>query len=407
VNSTLQACIDSAFSGDTVQIATNGPIDESISFAKELTLIAAAGFHPAFAATNSISAETSTSGDQTIQIEGLTLIGGEIRVVQGSTGVLTAQVLNNNVSTNAGTDAGILIQGSSGPISLKVSGNTLYVSANQTQEQLGIEVSALAAPAKTVGTIDHNSIEMLDLGEYAEGLQLNAIDADLTVDVIANHVDGVGYDDGIELSRNGGGTTTARILDNLVTGQLFLGGLTGAISVGANGGSLEVTIANNTLAYDDSGITTRIDAGVPANLSVVNNVFSGNRDVGMLLGTVDPATTVTQHHNLFFDDGIDIEATPAMTPGANSVFASPNYTGINNYRPMAPSAVIDAGDDTAVPADLTTDLDGNPRIQGAHVDIGAYETAPEPDAEVAVTALAALLGVRAREAARLRARRAA
>jgi hypothetical protein len=37
------------------------------------------------------------------------------------------------------------------------------------------------------------------------------------------------------------------------------------------------------------------------------------------------------------------------------------------------SPCIDAGDNAAVPADITTDLDGNPRICSDVVDMGAYE----------------------------------
>src|SRR5262245_16232092 len=45
-NTTLQACVDGAGPGDGIRIATDGPINESISFQKCLTLKAAPGFHP-------------------------------------------------------------------------------------------------------------------------------------------------------------------------------------------------------------------------------------------------------------------------------------------------------------------------------------------------------------------------
>src|SRR5215472_18606995 len=72
-NGTLQNCIDQAGSGDGVQIDTNGPINESISFQKCLTLQAAAGFHPLFPAGQTITATTPSTGSCSITIQGLTL----------------------------------------------------------------------------------------------------------------------------------------------------------------------------------------------------------------------------------------------------------------------------------------------------------------------------------------------
>jgi hypothetical protein len=58
----------------------------------------------------------------------------------------------------------------------------------------------------------------------------------------------------------------------------------------------------------------------------------------------------------------------------------------DNYRLQAGSPCIDAGDDLALPADAADldsdgdtaedvpyDLDGNPRVSGSYVDMGAYE----------------------------------
>ncbi|MCB0152077.1 MAG: DUF11 domain-containing protein, partial [Caldilineaceae bacterium] len=48
---------------------------------------------------------------------------------------------------------------------------------------------------------------------------------------------------------------------------------------------------------------------------------------------------------------------------------------IGNLRLAADSPAIDAGDSNALPSSVTTDLDSSIRIQGAAVDLGAYESA--------------------------------
>ena len=68
-----------------------------------------------------------------------------------------------------------------------------------------------------------------------------------------------------------------------------------------------------------------------------------------------------------------------MAPG--TVTSDPQFFGGPSFHLLTGSPAIDAGANDAVPADITLDLDGNARIQGAAVDIGAFEElggAPEP-----------------------------
>ena len=383
-SATLQECIDGTAPGDIVLVATNGPIDESITITGALDLAAAGGFYPTFSASQFITARSSSSGDQRISIRGLRLDRGFIRVYQQSTGTLTAEVRDNTVTALDNGFPAIWIDGSIGPVSASVSGNTLEVLPNSAGQQTGIAVtSSLAAHA----TIDHNLVHV-QAGSQAMGIAVSG-QADAAFDVIANRISGVGYNEGIDVSQSGSGTITARILDNLVTGQANQSGVPGALVLysGSSSGLLDVTVVNNTFPYDDTAIASRIDPPATASVRIANNVFTGNSSAAMHLSGLVDGASLTQDYNLFFANGTDIAANPSATPGPHSVFANPHYAASGNYRLLDPSPAADAGDDAAVPADLLTDLDGNARVARSHVDIGAYEV-PEPDAAPAAATAA-------------------
>jgi hypothetical protein len=59
----------------------------------------------------------------------------------------------------------------------------------------------------------------------------------------------------------------------------------------------------------------------------------------------------------------------------NSINDDPQFVDVanKNYHLQSTSPCIDRGNNSYVPAGVTTDLDGNPRIRNGTVDIGAYE----------------------------------
>ncbi|HUO72296.1 MAG TPA: right-handed parallel beta-helix repeat-containing protein [Solirubrobacteraceae bacterium] len=348
-DATLQACIDAVLPGDEVQIAKNDAIAEDISFAKSLTLRAAPGFAPVL--TSFVDASPTLENDfgYRIRIEGLRVEGG-IQVDQESPSPLTAEVVRNT------SEYGIVLRSDTGPARFDLSDNAVTGLTNAQ-----IDVRTLG---ESIGRVANNSVECSD----GTGIAIDALGPS-AVDVIGNRISGTDYSAGIVLGTESVGSLVgalqARILDNLVIGASAGPGIS---LFQTTGSSLSAIVVNNTIAGNEDGFVI----ADPIHGEVANNIVSGNTRYGVSIDPVS-AATFTNRNNLVFDNGMD-----SFTPGPETITLDPHFVGNGNYHLQAGSPATDAGNDGSVPADLTTDLDGAPRIRGAHVDIGPYETAPEP-----------------------------
>ncbi|MBI5612225.1 MAG: hypothetical protein HY942_04020 [Gammaproteobacteria bacterium] len=373
-NTTLQACIDAAASGDIVEIATNTPIAESPSIdSKSLTLRAAAGFTPALTAYNYVLAVTSGSAAHTFTIQGITLTVGFIGIGQGGTGPMTANVWNNTVLETFSYGEAVRIWAGNvsppptrGDIFYSVLDNQLTVAVGSQNHGVSIQANDMA---NSTGVIQRNRIVMqgADQGsavDLANGTRL------MTVDVIGNIISGTNYDSGISLFQYApGGTINARVINNLVTGQNGNVGAPAAISVNDSQGTLNFSLINNTLSSNRTGIliSGRSDLGAAMYGTVANNIVANSSQTGIAIDT-DFEPTVTNRYNLFFNN-----PNNWFTPGANTLYVDPQFVGGGDFHLQSTSPAVDVGDNSAIPAGITTDLGGSPRIQGGTVDMGAYE----------------------------------
>jgi hypothetical protein len=388
-NGTLQACVDAATADDTVEIATNGPIDEEIVSYGSLDLQAAFGFTPRFASGRSIRASSSGAADQAIRIQGLTLDGGSIDVDHLSNGgALIVNVLNNVVENFTRADAAIDVRTTdSGPLVFRIDGNEIECGSGGAPG--GIRVTAEGGFA--TGDVERNGIRRAVIGTGGYGIDLYVQDGALTADVFANVVSFDGGEFGV---RARGAVLNTRIVGNAIE---YLNLETSrAISIfdpQAPDGSIDTMIVNNTTRHLSNGIV--IESGGDA--LVANNLLSGIFLVGL---AVRPAQSqsplVSNRNNLFWDiTAADVEGT---TAGPGSVFENPGLN-FDDFRIPASSPAADAGDSASLPPGFPTDLYGDTRVQGASIDIGAVE-APEPRA-----ALASLIGLAACAALHARQRR--
>jgi parallel beta-helix repeat protein len=87
--------------------------------------------------------------------------------------------------------------------------------------------------------------------------------------------------------------------------------------------------------------------------------------------------SVTLSYSCYASSTKDVAGSGQVNPD-NCINNKPRFVDAANgdYHLQAASPCIDAGDNLLVPAGITTDLDGNPRIRNGTVDLGAYEYQP-------------------------------
>ncbi len=205
-------------------------------------------------------------------------------------------------------------------------------------------------------------------------------------------------------SINGGGLYVATggvvVLQDVIFRQNSAASLGGAIaSVGSN-----LTVVNGLL-YDNTALVSgggMYNSGASTLLTNVtcaaNNAAAAGGGMYNVLGSVttiknsivalnsavtmgdeiyNSSSTAQIASSLVYGSGGSGAGwdTSIGSDGGGNLDADPRFRDVaaGDARPWSSSPAINAGDDASLPTGLTEDLDGQPRIYGAAVDMGAYE----------------------------------
>jgi parallel beta-helix repeat protein len=156
----------------------------------------------------------------------------------------------------------------------------------------------------------------------------------------------------------------ATLLSNVMTGNTDYAAL---VYGSADGSGPKLYLVNNTLTGNNGAIY-----GIGGGITVTNTLIAFNGTGIYNSGSV-PAT-LTLSHNDVYGNHDDFYGVTDPTGTNGNVSADPQLSSVFTRPRLQPgSPCIDVGDDGAVTAG-GTDIDGQPRIRGARVDIGADES---------------------------------
>ncbi|HKX13447.1 MAG TPA: DUF11 domain-containing protein [bacterium] len=353
-DTTLQACITGAVSGDTIEIATNDRIDENpIVIDKSLILRPAAGFTPLIGNPDPTSPNIIRvrdagvdGGSVSVLFEDLNFDAGRIFVEfdqdVGHRFEMTGSRVVHNIDSNneAGVDLGLV----------------------RTTSTIVLTNNFIANPGQPVSHFTGGAG-----GDIEITLQGNLL--------TSTNIDNSQH--GILIIVGGDENLVLNLFDNVVyqVAGCNCGSNSGMYFLSRDTANLVVNVTNNTFDGFPTGpaIDVRDTEGTSTiELNLFNNTVSNADGEGFLVSGTAAGLTVNNGFNNFFNTLPNV----GIVEGQGTIFVDPLFIDAagGNYRLQATSPLIDAGTLTPPNGLPAVDADGLPRVAGDSVDIGAYET---------------------------------
>lgn len=429
---TIQSAINAAVDGDTIQVA-EGTYYETLWWgSKAIALVGAGAEITIIDAGGSGQCLRMVNVPETARVEGLTFTGGAAAWGPGMSLTGSSPTLADNIITGNSSSGGVggvsVIEGA--PVLL----NNI-ISHNSTDGMAGGIWIWDSSATLTGNTIAHNSA-----GTSSGGIRVTYSVAILRDNVIcynsARNTGGglsayrssvtltgnVISDNSCDIEGGGvllGGCESATLTNNIITGNSVTVWAGGGVWIGSGSytlsnnviaensawkgggvhlaGNASAVLTNNTivgnLATEGGGIGSHGDLF----LTLTNNTVAQNTGGGILCPLASVITNCILWGNSGGPDLMGSWATysdigTGELAGEGNISADPLFLDptAGDYHLQPGSPCIDVGNDLA-PGLTDTDKDGNPRIVGAAVDMGAYEY-QAPWNHEAVAAILALVG---------------
>lgn len=401
-STTFNNCAQAALVNDTIEIATNDPINEAnVNLTKAVTIRPAPGYQPVFGegVTLRLSVQNGQGGN--VRVEGLRFRRGSL--VVDAFAPIQVDLLNNRIDSVQGSaySAGVWVimpsqvPAGTGLLRLNIRGNT--INADGPANSNGI--MAMRSPDTVeypfeLNITDNRIVARGSSQENGSGLGRTGIVVgddgalDNRIRIERNHLledpdlgDGSArFCSGIRVTSNQNAVTTARIANNLMVLKPTCGSFNSGIWFNPHPDNpVSADVLNNTVVGALNGIRLG-GVGWPQGTAfhfqvlVANNLIQDIDGAGVTVEPLASNSVIRNQNNAF----VQVASQQNFTPGPGTITANPQSQA-PRYRLDSNSPLRDAGDAQVYAQGLpllaaeALDADGLRRSKYSQIDIGAFE----------------------------------